>query len=1370
MIRRSFALLGLLSAATLAAAPRQELSLNGGWDCSVGPGKASKVAIPGYLSGVDDQVAMLSREFVVPEAMKGQRLKLRFGGVKYSSTILVNGKQVGAHFGGYEPFEADVTDAIRFGAPNQLVVRCQTWAGVMTDGPKQFSKAGGWDQVRNAPRDRVLAPVGGLYGLYGIWDDVTLVSHPAVYIQALFIKPSVRRGELVVDYVLANESAADAEVELSAAVEGAIVLPKATVKIPAGTTATVTLKSPWPKPHLWSHADPYLYVLNSALRTPPPALGDALASRFGFREFWCQGPDFYLNGSKIHLLASSGWPPHGPKTREEIAAFWRGLKGCGCVAFRTHTQPWPAAYYDVADEVGILVVGEAAVWNDDDIYRVNDPAFWDNYAAHLAAMVARDKNHPSVVMWSLENEMTGGRVNDNTPFPKEQLIRLGKLVKQLDPTRPIMYESDGDPGGVADVIGIHYPHEYPDYTCWPNEGYWLDKPWRGHGGGGFFFNGEKEFLWKRDKPLYIGEFLWIPSRGPSWHTVFFGDDAYLDYRRYRNLAKAESWKMQILAYRVQGVSGICPWTVTEGGPLDDTNPLWRAHKWAYQPIAAYCLDYDTRFYAGDKVTRRVEVFNDTLGPATLVLNWVVRDAATSARENETRQELTLGPAEHRELPITLAMPGNVDRPMSLEWILDVVHGGKIVQHQALYYLISPRPRLPELSVRVGLLDPLGETRKLFDAYGLRTEPVASLAKPPAGITVLVIGAGALGAGKKGLLAIGQVAPEREALASFLARGGRVLVLEQDAYPEGLFDLGITRQRSTMAYPLRPNHPALRGLVPQDLTFWRGDHFVTQGEPSRPAKGGAIPIVVSGSAAGLDHAPLLEVPVARGCLILSQLLLVRKFASEPAAAQILGNLLRYLADYRPREGKTAVIGGSAEYHAHLRSLGLRFDALKVPPREPSTYSLLICRGGTTDAVPPREFVEQGGNVLLHRLSAEALDSVRQRLGIGLMLQPYSGHIARREPVPPWFGELPLPEDMPKPDDPLLGSLAREDLYWLGAHKGIAWAQTQRATGMADGVFTKSLDGLKPVTHEVENWALEGGIVERRDGKVIFATVGSASAEIDFPKTGSYVFGLLASGSPCQGVFPIATVAVGDNPLGSASVDSRQPRLCTVFGEVQKGRHKVTVAFINDASDPAKGEDTNLIVDKLLVALDERDRDVSFLTGPPAVAVIRRGKGVVVLDQVRWDTEEPNARKAARYACSLLTALGGDFESRPSWAIEAETMTPQPTMPHFGVHGSYVTMACSGWIKTPIEVAVAGRYTMEVVAGGSAAQGVYPHIEISVDGTKAGEVQLTSGGLRPYLVAIELPEGKHELSLRFTNDLNVGGEDRNLTLDKVVFYRE
>ncbi len=1023
--------------------------------------------------------------------MRGQRLKLRFGGVKYNSTILVNGKQVGGHFGGYEPFQVDVTDAVRFDRPNELAVRCQTWAGVMTDGPKQFSKAGSWDAIRSAPRDRILAPIGGLYGLYGIWDDVTLVSHPVVYIKDLFIKPSVRRGELVVDYTLANESPADAEVELSAAVEGAIALPTAAVKVPAGKIALTTLRAAWPKPRLWSHADPHLYSLQSVIRNVESGIRDSVASRFGFREFWCQGPDFYLNGSKIHLLASSGWPPHGPKTREEIAAFWRGLKACGCVAFRTHTQPWPAAYYDVANELGILVIVEGAVWNDDDIYRVNDPAFWDNYAAHLAAMVARDKNHPSVVMWSLENEFTGGRANDNTPFPKEQLIRLGKLVKQLDPTRPIVYESDGDPGGVADVIGIHYPHEYPDYTCWPNEGYWLDKPSPGSGGGGIFLNGEKAFLWKRDKPLYIGEFLWVPSSDPAPHTIFFGDDAYIDYNHYRNLAKAEAWKMQILAYRVQGVSGICPWTVTEGGPLIVYNPLYRAHQEMYQPIAAYCLDYDRSFFGGEKVTRRIMVFNDSLAPAKLTLRSAFPAPEPGAEAQV--QSIELAPGESRQVEVTLQMPAYNPRKGDWEWSLRLEHDGKVVQDQKLFCFIGPRPRLPKVSARVGLFDPRGDTRGLFQEQVFEASPVASLDKLDPSLELLVIGAGAFKPLAKGTSVIGRIVPERAALDAFLARGGRVLVLEQETYPEGLFDLSLTSHCSTMTFPLATpplgaGYPALADCWPsrESLEFWRGDNLVTQHEPPRPAKGGAIPILVSGSAAGLDNAPLLERPTGRGCLVLSQLLLVKKFATEPISARILTNLLGYLAGYQPRQSKTAVLGGSPEYRAHLRSLGLRFDMVKEPPRDPAAYSLLVCRGEVGDPAALRQFVEQGGHALVHRLPPNALGPLCQAFGAKLLVQPYSGHVARAEPPEPYFGPaLRDPREYPKRPDPLLSRLAREDLYWLGDHKGISWAETPRATGMADCTFGKSLDDLKPVTYEFGNWTLDGQLVERRGAAAAYA---------------------------------------------------------------------------------------------------------------------------------------------------------------------------------------------------------------------------------------------------------------------------------------------
>ena len=149
-----------------------------------------------------------------------------------------------------------------------------------------------------------------MFSLYGIWDSVTLVAHPEVYVSNVFIKPSVRRGELAIDYTLANQSAADVEVSLSAAVEDAgqdvLGLPPVKVRIPAGKTVAVTLRQAWKAPHCWSHVDPYLYWLRSELSS-----GDVLRTRFGFREFWAQGSDFYLNGRKIdavgHFLVAAPW-------------------------------------------------------------------------------------------------------------------------------------------------------------------------------------------------------------------------------------------------------------------------------------------------------------------------------------------------------------------------------------------------------------------------------------------------------------------------------------------------------------------------------------------------------------------------------------------------------------------------------------------------------------------------------------------------------------------------------------------------------------------------------------------------------------------------------------------------------------------------------------------------------------------------------------------------------------------------------------------------------------------------------------------------------------------------------------------------------
>jgi hypothetical protein len=1338
---------------SIAAEPRQETSLNGTWemqwiaDLTAAPAEGAwqPCTVPGALQGTDYKRAWLRRTFATPELRDGARLKLFFGGVKYNSRVLVNGRQVGGCFGGYDPFEVDITDAVRLGTTNELRVGVHDWTGVFSPGRVDFPDPD-WFAVRMRPRDKILAPIGGLFGVFGIWDEVLLRVVPAVRVEDLFVRSSVRRKELAVDYTLVNESAAPAEVELRATVvdrdRDALQLPAVRISIPAGGTVTTNVAQRWPAPRVWSHEDPYLYRLRSELST-----GDRLNTRFGFREFHVAGHDFYLNGIKLHLLATSCWPPQDPAGRAQIEAQWRGVKSMDAVAFRTHTQPWPNAWYDASDELGLLVIVEGAVWNDDDTYRIYDPVFWDNYARHLQAMIRRHKNHPSVVMWSLENEFFGGRLNDASPA-KADLVRLGRLVKAWDPTRPILYESDGDPGGVADVIGLHYPHEYPEYTCWPNEAYWLDQP---QDIRELFLNGENQFFWRKNKPLYIGEFLWTPSSDPSAHTIFFGDEAYRNYRAYALKGKAEAWSMAILGYRHFGVSGISPWTALENGPLNASNVLYEVSRDRYRKIAAFCHDYDSRFYAGEKVLRHIEVFNDILEPSDLTLRWILhRQGRTIA---EGRETLRLDPADQRALEITVPMP-RVNEPTPCTWRVTLDRGAQRAFDQDYRYTVYPAPRLPAVKARIGLYDPRGETHRLLERHGLSTIRVDALSRlDSGGLDVLIIGRQALPATTNAAMpVIGRVAPERAALDAFAACGGRVLVLEQEAYPEGLFDLTLTAQRSTMAFPLRGAHAALRNVADDDMKYWRGDNMVTVSEPPRPARGGGRALVVSGSAAGLDRAPLLERPAGSGCFVFSQLRLVEKYESEPAAAGILGNLIDYLAAYPGRQARAALLGGAPEYAARLKELGLAFDTIDAAA-DPAAYSLIIARGDI-GGEPRwlRAFVEQGGNLYVHRPTSAALAALAAAFNLELELQPYDGPVSRAESGVPF-------------------SIAREDLYWLGPHRGVQWEETPRAMGMADGALGRSLAGRPAITNDLQDWRLDGIYVRRAAREIVFATVGTASAELDFPADGEYIFGLRARGTPCYGVVPVALFSLDGQPLGSVSVSNGPTRLYTFSAAVAKGRRRAEIAFVNDACAPDNKEDRNLFIERLLVARAGAGAGVVPLTVPPAAVTVQRGKGRLVVDELRWDTEEDNGLKAARYTCGLLAELGGDFRTRPGTTLECEAMTPQVANALFRAEGGCASLFSNNALSAPFEAAAAGRYTLEITARGTLAEGDYPLVTVSVDRQSEGEIRLTSGNWRTYPLALNLTVGAHLLKLAYTNDAYVPGvADRNLFLDKVVFFKD
>jgi len=1362
-IHLALALTFCLALEVQAALLREAISLNGEWDVQVVPALGlpvtdawGTVTVPGTISGTDGRCAWFRTRFTIPTSMAGRRLLLHFGGVKYNSRVLVNGQHVGGHFGGYDPFDVDITAVAWVGEENELLVGCRDWTGIFSH-PVDFAKApADWDSLRAYPKDAILAPIGGIFSEFGPWDDVELRAQPFVYVDRVAITTSVRQRRIDVEYTLRNATPDAITVDLAARVEdpsGPQGLRAEGIRIRPGGSARVQAGAPWPNARLWSHEDPQLYHLVTELRRGNEDV-DALRTRFGFREFWVDGAELYLNGSKVHLLASSAWPMHSLKDRDAVRDFWTRIRAGNNIAFRTHTQPWRRVFYDVADEVGILVIPEGAVWNDDESYRVNDPAFWENYAEHLRAMVEQYRNHPSVVMYSLENEMYGARQNERNVFATEQLAELGRRVKRWDPTRPITYESDGDPLGVADVVGIHYPHEYPDFTQYPNTGWWLEDGTRGVGQ----YGGKTDGLWRWDrlKPLYIGEFLWVPSPDPSWDTVFVGDQAYSDPPRYHNLAKAQAWSMQIEAYRDQGVNGICPWTLVEGGALDDTNPLYVAQRQAFRPIAAFPREYNARFYADDEVERNLTVYNDILSPSTLVLTWeLLLDGQRAASGHE---RLNMAPGERMHTRIRFRVPRVAVRT-PLELVLKIHRDGELRFEEHHPGTAWPRGGIavPRGS-RVVVYDPAGG---LDGVIGPDVPRIASLQSVPAPPAVLVVGAEAFPPPPQGRQRLGVLSNRDQAMVEFVRQGGRVIVLHQRAYPSWIGTGRLTSHASTMTFAQMPDHPALRGITDRDLKWWASppgapaDHLVTGQECARPESGAFRAIVVSGSASGIAHAPLLELPCGQGTVLLCQMLVQEKSAFEPVAAQLLTNLLDYAANYSPAPRQAVLVAGSDEAAAALTDAGLRYtdQRLSRPPAGLERPGLAIADGPTADGAALHALAASGGTVVLHCPAPELL---AQTAGDALgpwSFRPASGPLARVS------------------EGHLAQHLAREDLYWLGPHVGASYSQAPPAPNIIDQALVPTSRGRNLNAIEAETLPVSGPIVQliENGSAVGMFTNGDLTAEIDFGPGGPLLIGGRLGGTPAGGTWPQCRISVDGAAAVQISTAGQAYDDYVALMCVPGGTHRVTLSFVNDGSSGT--EDRNLFVDKVLWgACELGDASMEAITEPAGVAVIPVGAGRVVLDCVRWDAPGSNRVRAQRYLCGLLTALDADMEARAdAESVQLSGLTVDPGVAYGGTDGGTLHFGSSGAASGEIEVVRAGRYALEITGWGTPAAGEFPIVEILLDDRLLGRVAVASTRLSSHTLGeAELPGGIHRLVVRFVNDLYSPPEDRNVWLDALKAY--
>jgi beta-galactosidase len=371
-------------------------------------------------------VGSYRHRFEVPEEWEGRRVVLHFGSVNSAGYLWANGQYVGYTEDSKLPAEFDVTSFVRPGE-NLLALEVHRFS----DG----SYLEGQDFWR----------------ISGLERDVYLYSTPTVFLgdvdARLGLDDSYVDGTLDLRLTLRNADpdaarSGDVRVELLDEASASTLPDGAAIQsftVPAGGEAVVAIRDTIQGPRLWSAETPNLYTLLVSHLDPQGTVQEVASFRVGFRRVEIQGGLLLVNGEPVTIKGVNRHE-HDPMTarvmsEERMVEDIRLMKEANINAVRTAHYPNHPRFYELTDEHGLYVVDEANIESHGMGYRPdvtlgNDP---DWMAAHLArtrGMVERDKNHPSVIIWSLGNE-GGNGVNFYATYDS---------TKARDPSRPVQYE------------------------------------------------------------------------------------------------------------------------------------------------------------------------------------------------------------------------------------------------------------------------------------------------------------------------------------------------------------------------------------------------------------------------------------------------------------------------------------------------------------------------------------------------------------------------------------------------------------------------------------------------------------------------------------------------------------------------------------------------------------------------------------------------------------------------------------------------------------------------------------------------------------------------------------------------------------------
>jgi len=375
---------------------------------------------PPFIDHSNNPVGSYKRTFTVPSGWKGKEIFLTFDGVSSAFYVWVNGEMAGYSEDSKTTSEFNISSFLKSGR-NSVAVEVYRWCDGSYLEDQDF------------------------FRLSGIQRSVWLHARPASFIRDYFVGSTLtndyKDGRLDLSVELRNTGKRAGNLRLEASLYDGNTKIFGEIKEAAGVsdTASVTLRTEIPGIKAWSAESPSLYSLVLTLADSRGKVLESVKSRIGFRTTEVIGTLFLINGRAVHLKGTDMHEHHPVKghTIDEATMIKdiRLMKMHNINAVRTSHYPEPERFYELWDQYGLYIIDEADIEShgigyDRNRTLGNKPEWLAQHMMRTQRMVERDKNHPSVVIWSLGNEAGDG----------QNFVDTYKWIKGRDKTRPVQYE------------------------------------------------------------------------------------------------------------------------------------------------------------------------------------------------------------------------------------------------------------------------------------------------------------------------------------------------------------------------------------------------------------------------------------------------------------------------------------------------------------------------------------------------------------------------------------------------------------------------------------------------------------------------------------------------------------------------------------------------------------------------------------------------------------------------------------------------------------------------------------------------------------------------------------------------------------------